>query len=171
MVINETQTRPCRSSSKRPPRPKPKGNGQPTRTRGSLANGRTVEGARGRGEAKPPSLPERKFHVFLTAPRKKKPNKKSALGIMVALREKTPPKTRNHHKKTQKTPPKNAKNTPNKKNRAYARKKSPNAKKKKKPILMAPPGPSNRRNFRSVPFSSHSAARRSLSPRRVAVVT
>ena len=31
----------------RPSRPKPKGNGQPTRTRRSLANGRTVEGAWG----------------------------------------------------------------------------------------------------------------------------
>ena len=38
-------TRPRRASSKRPSRPKPKGNGQPTRTRRSLANGRTVEGA------------------------------------------------------------------------------------------------------------------------------
>ena len=43
--MNQTQTRPCHSSSKRPPRPKPKGNGQPIRTRGPLANGRTVEGA------------------------------------------------------------------------------------------------------------------------------
>ena len=40
-----TQTRPHRASSKRPSRPKPKGNGQPIRTRRSLANGRTVEGA------------------------------------------------------------------------------------------------------------------------------
>ena len=31
--------------SKRPPRPKPKGNGPPIRTRGPLANGRTAEGA------------------------------------------------------------------------------------------------------------------------------
>ena len=37
--------RPRRASSKRPSRPKPKGNGQPIRTRGSLAGGRTVEGA------------------------------------------------------------------------------------------------------------------------------
>ena len=34
----------CRASSKRPSRPKPKGNGQPIRTRGSLADGQTVEG-------------------------------------------------------------------------------------------------------------------------------
>ena len=45
MIMNQTQTRPRRASSKRPSRPKPKGNGQPTRTRCSLANGRTVEGA------------------------------------------------------------------------------------------------------------------------------
>ena len=32
-------------SSKRPPRPKPKGSGQLIKTRGSLANERTVEGA------------------------------------------------------------------------------------------------------------------------------
>ena len=37
--------RPRRASSKRPSRPKPKGSGQPIRTRESLANGRTVEGA------------------------------------------------------------------------------------------------------------------------------
>ena len=43
-MMNQTQTRPRRASSKRPSRPKPKGNGQPTRTRRSLANGRTVEG-------------------------------------------------------------------------------------------------------------------------------
>ena len=47
-MVNLTQTRPRRASSKRPSRPKPKGNGQPTRTRESLANGRTVEGAQGR---------------------------------------------------------------------------------------------------------------------------
>ena len=38
MMMNYTQTRPRRASSKRPPRPKPKGNGQPIRTRGLLAN-------------------------------------------------------------------------------------------------------------------------------------
>ena len=40
-------TRPRRASSKRPSRPKPKGSGQPIRTRGPLTNGRAVEGARG----------------------------------------------------------------------------------------------------------------------------
>ena len=56
--MNQTQTRPCHSSSKRPPRPKPKGNGQPIRTRGPLANGRTVEGA---------PRTERAFFCFLRA--------------------------------------------------------------------------------------------------------
>ena len=46
VMMNKTQTRPRRASSKHPPRPKPKGNGQPIRTRGPLANGgRVVEGS------------------------------------------------------------------------------------------------------------------------------
>ena len=49
------KTRPRRASSKRPSRPKPKGNGQPIRTRGSLANGRTVEGAWGQSRVRVPS--------------------------------------------------------------------------------------------------------------------
>ena len=44
-MVNRTQTRTRHASSKRPSRPKPKGSGQPIRTRGSLTNGRTVGGA------------------------------------------------------------------------------------------------------------------------------
>ena len=40
---------------KRPPRPKPKGSGQPTRTRGPMANGRAVEGAWGQSGVRAPS--------------------------------------------------------------------------------------------------------------------
>ena len=47
------------SSSKHPPRPKSKGSGQPIRTRGSLANGRTVEGAWGQSRGRVPSLRRR----------------------------------------------------------------------------------------------------------------
>ena len=43
------------ASARRPSRPKPKGNGQPIRTRRSLANGRTVEGAWGQSRARVPS--------------------------------------------------------------------------------------------------------------------
>ena len=51
MMMNVTQIRPRLASSKHPSRPKPKGSGQPTRTRGSLANdGRAVEGAGEQGE-------------------------------------------------------------------------------------------------------------------------
>ena len=48
VVMNQTQTRPRRASSKRPSRPKPKGNSQPImaqmQAQRSLANGRTVKG-------------------------------------------------------------------------------------------------------------------------------
>ena len=47
--------RPRRASSKHPSRPKPKGNSQPIRTRGSLANGRTVEDAWGQSRVRVPS--------------------------------------------------------------------------------------------------------------------
>ena len=49
--------------------------------------------------------------------------------------------------KSAKTPPKTNKKHPQQKFRAYAQKISPDAKTKKNP--MAPPGPSNRRKFRS----------------------
>ena len=62
-------------------------------------------------------------------------------------------KTKKKHQKAQKHPQKTTKTPKNTKKtpiffRAYARKISPNAK-KKKPIPMAPPGPSNRKNSRS----------------------
>ena len=83
---------------------------------------------------------ERKFCVLLTAPRggKAKKNLRCARNNGRVAR-KHPPKAQKHHQKR-------TKNTH--KNRAYARKISPDAK-TKKPIPMAPPGPSNRRNFRS----------------------
>ena len=46
---------PVARSKKRPSRPKPKGNGRPIRTEGSLAKGRAVEGSWGQPRARVPS--------------------------------------------------------------------------------------------------------------------